>query len=111
MRSSHVLVVGMRALAAEICKNLVLTGVGSVRLPARLRLIIVAHQGTLTILDHHNVAASDLGAQFFLSSSDIGKNVRCRLARPDLSHRVVCTARHVVVGKPSSVEHKRQNRR
>lgn len=48
----------MRALANEIAKNLVLAGIGS-----------------LTIQDSQIVLDDDLGAQFFISESDIGKNV------------------------------------
>ena len=49
----------MRALANEIAKNLVLAGIGS-----------------LTVLDSSMVVEDDLGAQFFVSEHDIGKNVR-----------------------------------
>ena len=49
----------MRALANEIAKNLVLAGIGS-----------------LTVLDSSMVVEDDLGAQFFISEEDIGKNVR-----------------------------------
>lgn len=52
------LVAGLRALSNEVCKNLALAGIGSI-----------------TILDHEIVTEEDLGAQFFLSDSDIGKNV------------------------------------
>lgn len=47
----------MRGLATEVAKNIVLAGIGS-----------------LTILDSDVVVPSDLGAQFFLRESDIGKN-------------------------------------
>lgn len=47
----------MRALANEIAKNLVLAGIFS-----------------LTIIDHESIKDHDLGAQFFISESDIGKN-------------------------------------
>lgn len=50
----------MRALANEIAKNLVLAGIGS-----------------LTIQDSQLVSDDDLGAQFFISEDDIGKNVSC----------------------------------
>jgi ubiquitin-like 1-activating enzyme E1 A len=49
----------MRALSDEICKNLALAGVSSI-----------------TLLDSELVTEEDLGAQFFLSEEDIGKNVR-----------------------------------
>lgn len=48
----------MRALANEIAKNLVLAGIGS-----------------LTVQDSQDVVEDDLGAQFFISDQDIGKNV------------------------------------
>jgi ubiquitin-like 1-activating enzyme E1 A len=51
----------MRALANEIAKNLVLAGIGS-----------------LTVLDSSIVVEDDLGAQFFVSEEDIGKNVRIK---------------------------------
>eukprot|EP01137_Pigoraptor_chileana_P036644 Opistho-2@32587 len=57
MRSSRLLVAGMRGLAAETLKNCVLAGVHSV-----------------TILDSHIVQWEDLGANFFLSEEDVGKN-------------------------------------
>lgn len=49
----------MRALANEIAKNLVLAGIGS-----------------LTVQDSGVVVEDDLGAHFFVSEQDIGKNVR-----------------------------------
>lgn len=58
MRNSKVLVVNAGALANEIIKNIVLAGIGS-----------------LTILDSNSVAENDLGAQFFLEKSDVGKMV------------------------------------
>jgi ubiquitin-like 1-activating enzyme E1 A len=66
MRQSSVLLVGMRGLAAEIAKNLVLTGIGS-----------------LTINDHRNVAPNDLAGNFFLTERDLGKN------------RAMCAARGI----------------
>ena len=51
----------MRALANEVAKNLVLAGIGS-----------------LTIQDENQIIENDLGAQFFVSEEDIGKNVRGR---------------------------------
>ena len=49
----------MKALANEVAKNLVLAGIGS-----------------LTIQDSEVVTEDDLGAQFFISEQDVGKNVR-----------------------------------
>ncbi len=61
LRNSKVLVINVGALANEIIKNIVLAGIGS-----------------LTILDANTVTESDLGAQFFLEESDVGKNVCLR---------------------------------
>lgn len=58
LRNSKVLVINVGSLANEIIKNIVLAGIGS-----------------LTILDSNTVTESDLGAQFFLEESDVGKNV------------------------------------
>ncbi|CAD6499325.1 BgTH12-03445 [Blumeria graminis f. sp. triticale] len=57
IRNAKVVLIRMKALANEVAKNLVLAGVYS-----------------LTIVDHELVSESDLGAQFFVSESDIGKN-------------------------------------
>ncbi|KAH8556118.1 SUMO-activating enzyme subunit 1-like protein [Umbelopsis sp. PMI_123] len=57
IRNANILVAGIKGLGNEICKNLVLAGVGS-----------------LTILDHETVIIEDLGSQFFLTESDIGMN-------------------------------------
>lgn len=58
LRTANVLLITMRALANEIAKNLVLAGIGS-----------------LTVQDSQEVVDDDLGAQFFISEQDIGKNV------------------------------------
>ena len=55
------LLINMRALANEIAKNFVLAGIGS-----------------LTVLDSSIVVEDDLGAQFFVSEEDVGKNVRLK---------------------------------
>lgn len=56
----------MRGLANEIAKNLVLAGIHS-----------------LTIVDHNIVTENDLGAQFFISAADVGKN-RAEAAAPQV---------------------------
>jgi ubiquitin-like 1-activating enzyme E1 A len=56
----------MKALSNEIAKNLVLAGIHS-----------------LTIVDHALVTEKDLGAQFFISEADIGKN-RAEAAAPQI---------------------------
>lgn len=56
----------MKALANEIAKNLVLAGIKS-----------------LTIIDHETVTENDLGAQFFISASDVGAN-RAAAAAPQI---------------------------
>ena len=58
LRNANILLITIRALSNEIAKNLVLAGIGS-----------------LTIQDDQIVKPEDLGAQFFLRESDIGKNV------------------------------------
>lgn len=56
MRRSSVLMINLRGLASEACKNIVLAGVGSI-----------------TILDRNDVSAEDLGAGFFFREQDIGQ--------------------------------------
>lgn len=58
LRTANILLITMKALANEVAKNLVLAGVGS-----------------LTIQDHQPVTDDDLGAHFFVSKQDVGKNV------------------------------------
>lgn len=60
LRTANVLLLTVKALANEVAKNLVLAGIGS-----------------LTIQDNQTVTEDDLGAQFFITEQDIGKNVRC----------------------------------
>lgn len=64
LRVSNVLLVNCQALAAEAAKNIVLAGIGS-----------------LTIADDELVSEDDLGAQFLLSETDIGQNVRTRFPK------------------------------
>ena len=66
LRSAQILLIGMKALASEIAKNLVLAGVGS-----------------LTVLDHETVTEDDLGSQFFISEEHIGQN-RAEAALPQI---------------------------
>lgn len=58
LRSSCVLLVGIKGLGAEICKNLVLSGVKSV-----------------TIVDPSPVTEQDFVSQFLVQRQDLGKNV------------------------------------
>lgn len=58
MRNSNVLVFGINGLGAEVCKTLVLAGIGSI-----------------TIMDDAAVQMKDLGANFFITEADVGKNV------------------------------------
>nr|XP_003409697.1 ubiquitin-like modifier-activating enzyme 7 isoform X1 [Loxodonta africana] len=57
IQGAKVLLSGLRGLGAEVAKNLVLMGVGS-----------------LTLHDPHPTCWSDLTAQFFLSEEDLGKS-------------------------------------
>ncbi|KAG8753727.1 hypothetical protein FRC12_011445 [Ceratobasidium sp. 428] len=56
MAASNVLIVGVKGLGVEIAKNIVLAGVKSV-----------------TLYDPEPVQVQDLGTQFFLRESDVGK--------------------------------------
>ncbi|KAJ7373165.1 SUMO-activating enzyme subunit 1 [Desmophyllum pertusum] len=58
LRASCVLLVGIKGLGAEICKNLVLSGVKSV-----------------TIVDPNPVNEQDFVSQFLVQRQDIGKNI------------------------------------
>jgi ubiquitin-like 1-activating enzyme E1 A len=66
LRSAKILLIGMKALANEIAKNLVLAGVGS-----------------LTVLDPELVTQDDLSSQFFISQEHIGQN-RAQAALPQI---------------------------
>jgi ubiquitin-like 1-activating enzyme E1 A len=66
IRSASILLISLSALSNEIAKNLVLAGIS-----------------TLTILEHAFVSEADLGAQFFISQADIGKN-RAEAAAPQI---------------------------
>ncbi|KAL8655430.1 MAG: hypothetical protein Q9226_003053 [Calogaya cf. arnoldii] len=57
LRSANILLIGMKALANEIAKNLVLAGIGS-----------------LTVLDDQFITEDDLGSQFFISEPHVGLN-------------------------------------
>lgn len=57
IRTANILLVSIRALANEVAKNLVLAGIGSI-----------------TLADHEVVTDNDLGAQFFVTEADVGKN-------------------------------------
>jgi ubiquitin-like 1-activating enzyme E1 A len=71
MRASRVLVAGMRALSAEVCKNIVLAGVGEV-----------------VLCDHTVATKGDILGQFLISHDDIGKNVRSRQVVNSISCRL-----------------------
>jgi ubiquitin-like 1-activating enzyme E1 A len=58
IRTANILIVGIKALGAEVAKNLVLAGIGS-----------------LTIVDDSLVTEEDLGASFLLTESDISKPI------------------------------------
>ncbi|CAG8981225.1 hypothetical protein HYALB_00003823 [Hymenoscyphus albidus] len=66
IRSASILLISLSALSNEIAKNLVLAGIS-----------------TLTVVDHATVTEADLGAQFFLSQADVGKN-RAEAAAPQI---------------------------
>ncbi|KAI9008131.1 hypothetical protein BC832DRAFT_408966 [Gaertneriomyces semiglobifer] len=57
MRNANILIAGITGISNEICKNLVLAGVGA-----------------MTVMAAGTVAEKDLGSQFFLRKEDIGHN-------------------------------------
>jgi ubiquitin-like 1-activating enzyme E1 A len=59
IRRANILLVGIKGLGNEVAKNLALAGVRS-----------------LTVADNELVTELDLGAQFFVTAEDVGKNVR-----------------------------------
>jgi ubiquitin-like 1-activating enzyme E1 A len=78
MKSATVLICGLTALSAEVTKNIVLSGI------------------SVALLDASIVTEEDLGANFFVSLADVGKQVRlvrCPRSSADLSTRVTCSAR------------------
>lgn len=58
MRNASILIAGMRGLSNEVCKNIILAGVGSI-----------------TILDHENITDQDFGSQFLIRGASPGANV------------------------------------
>lgn len=56
MRKSHILVHNLQGIATEVIKNIVLSGIG-----------------TLTIVDPHEVGATDLSSGFFFREEDVGQ--------------------------------------
>lgn len=59
MRGASVLIVTLRGLASEVCKNIVLAGIGS-----------------LTLLDDQDVSEEDLGSGYFYRDEEVGQKVR-----------------------------------
>lgn len=57
MLNSRLLVVGMGGVSCEVCKNVILAGLGSV-----------------TLMDHECVVGRDLSSNYFLSEADVGSN-------------------------------------
>ncbi|GJJ74525.1 ubiquitin-like 1-activating enzyme E1 A [Entomortierella parvispora] len=57
MRNASILIAGMRGLSNEVCKNIILAGVGSI-----------------TILDHENITEQDFGSQFLIRGAALGTN-------------------------------------
>ncbi|XP_046394086.1 SUMO-activating enzyme subunit 1 [Ischnura elegans] len=56
LRGANILLIGVKGLGAEICKNIVLAGVKSI-----------------TLLDYGALAEEDFGTQFLAARSDVGK--------------------------------------
>lgn len=79
MAAASVLIVGLKGLGAEIAKNIILAGVKSV-----------------TLSDSHDVELRDLGAQFYLSETDVGSNraEACRDRLQELNTAVAVSTLH-----------------
>ena len=58
MRNATILVMGLRGIATETIKNIVLAGIGK-----------------LIMVDGEDVSEEDLGAGFFFRDEDVGKKV------------------------------------
>lgn len=58
MRSASLLVVTLRGIATEVCKNIVLAGIGK-----------------LTVLDDQDIKEEDLGSGFFFREEEVGQKV------------------------------------
>ncbi|KAI1300550.1 SUMO-activating enzyme subunit 1 [Mortierella claussenii] len=88
MRNASILIAGIRALSNEVCKNIILAGVGSI-----------------TLLEHETVTEEDLGAQFLVRQEDIGRNraeaaaERARLLNPRVK---VIVDKEEITNKPDS---------
>jgi len=59
MRNAAILVIGLKGVATEAIKNIVLAGIGR-----------------LVVLDPSKLTGEDLGAGFFFAEGEVGKNVR-----------------------------------
>jgi ubiquitin-like 1-activating enzyme E1 A len=59
MRNAKILVIGLKGVATETIKNIVLAGIGK-----------------LVVVDVEDVSERDLGAGFFFRDEDVGKKVR-----------------------------------
>ncbi|KAI5806538.1 hypothetical protein DFH27DRAFT_498097 [Peziza echinospora] len=83
MRNAKILLIGMRALANETAKNLVLAGIGS-----------------LTVLDPELVTEDDLSSQFFVQEEHLGQN-RAEAAAPAIQRLNPRVAVHTDTSKIS----------
>ena len=70
MRGATILIINLKGLATEVIKNIVLAGIGK-----------------LIVMDGANVSETDLGAGFFFTHEDVGKNVR----RTNAHSAALCT--------------------
>ncbi|CAO3643037.1 unnamed protein product [Cunninghamella blakesleeana] len=78
---AHVLIIGLKGLGVEIAKNVILAGVKSV-----------------TLYDPQPAQLSDLSAQFYLRSEDIGKS-RAEVSQPLLAELNQYVPVHVIDGE------------
>lgn len=72
MRAAKILLIGFKGLNAEVCKNIVLAGTYK-----EIDAFWLCNTGvnSVTLLEWEPVSFADLGANFFLSFEDVGKNV------------------------------------
>lgn len=81
MKNGHVVVCGMKGITAEVCKNIVLAGIGK-----------------LTIVDSETVTSQDLLANFLISTDSVGQNKasasleRLEVLNPRVSINIITTS-------------------
>ena len=83
MREAKVLLVGLRGLNSEVCKNLVLAGVNSV-----------------TILESEVISYADLGSHLFLTADSVGQNVSLIRIDSNIIKRGTASVKNISILNP-----------